>query len=141
MNPSKPVAAVATTVLAGIALAGCTAKEAPNAASGTGARAPITVEASDTDCVLSTATARTGPSTFVVTNNGTKVTEFYVYGKGERVMGEVENISPGLQRKLIVNLTEPGAYTMACKPGMIGDGLPLNPAIGTIPAAVAVFEI
>ena len=35
------------------------------------------------------------PSTFVITNNGTKVTEFYVYGEGERVMGEVENISPG----------------------------------------------
>lgn len=123
MNPSKSVAAVTTTVLAGMALAGCTAKESPNAASGTEARAPITVEASDTDCTLSTATASTGPSTFVVTNNGTKVTEFYVYGQGERVMGEVENISPGLQRKLIVNLTEPGTYKMACKPGMIGDGI------------------
>ena len=31
----------------------------------------------------------------MITNNGNKVTEFYVYGEGERVMGEVENISPG----------------------------------------------
>ena len=38
-------------------------------------------------------------------------------------MGEVENISPGLERKLIVQLTEPGTYQTACKPGMIGDGL------------------
>ena len=63
------------------------------------------------------------PSTFVITNNGTKVTEFYVYGEGERVMGEVENISPGLQRKLIVQLAEPGTYQTACKPGMVGDGI------------------
>jgi iron uptake system component EfeO len=38
-------------------------------------------------------------------------------------MGEVENVSPGLSRKLIVQLTEPGTYTTACKPGMIGDGM------------------
>ena len=63
------------------------------------------------------------PNTFVITNNGTKVTEFYVYGEGERVMGEVENISPGLQRKLIVQLGEPGTYQTACKPGMVGDGI------------------
>lgn len=104
-------------------LAGCTAKEATNTASGTDSRAPITVDASDNDCTLSATQAGTGPSTFVVTNNGTKVTEFYVYGNGDRVMGEVENISPGLQRKLIVNLAEPGTYRTACKPGMIGDGI------------------
>ena len=59
----------------------------------------------------------------MITNNGSKVTEFYVYDEGERVMGEVENISPGLERKLIVQLTQPGTYTTACKPGMIGDGI------------------
>ena len=119
--------AAARALLAGALLigplAGCTAKEATKTASGTDSRTPITVDASDTDCVLSATQASTGPSTFAVTNNGTKVTEFYVYGKGERVMGEVENISPGLQRKLIVNLTEPGTYRTACKPGMIGDGI------------------
>lgn len=117
--------AAALALLAGAALAGCTAKETTTA-SGTDARTPITVEASDTDCALSATQASTGPSTFVVTNNGNKVTEFYVYGKGDRVMGEVENISPGLQRKLIVNLTEPGTYQTACKPGMIGDGIREN---------------
>ncbi|MEV0714183.1 hypothetical protein AB0H87_05875, partial [Asanoa sp. NPDC050611] len=29
-----------------------------------------------------------------VTNKGGKVTEFYVYAAGDRVMGEVENITP-----------------------------------------------
>ena len=30
---------------------------------------------------------------------------------------------PGLQRTLIVQLTQPGTYQTACKPGMIGDGI------------------
>ncbi|MCW2516173.1 MAG: putative periplasmic lipoprotein involved in iron transport [Mycobacterium sp.] len=118
--------AAAAALLTGVSLVGCEAKQAQApAGGGDGAAAPadITVNASDTACELSGTTAVTGPSTFVVTNNGTKVTEFYVYGEGDRVMGEVENVSPGLERKLIVQLTEPGKYQTACKPGMIGDGL------------------
>nr|WP_173008540.1 iron uptake system protein EfeO [Mycolicibacterium sp. P1-18] len=117
-------AAAAAAVLTGISLVGCQAKESQTpASSGANAPAQITVDASDTTCELSGTESATGPSTFVITNNGTKVTEFYVYGAGDRVMGEVENISPGLERKLIVQLTEPGKYQTACKPGMIGDGL------------------
>ena len=86
----------------------------------------IRVDASDTACKLSGTEAKTGPSTFQITNNGSQVTEFYVYGDGDRVLGEVENISPGLQRKLIVQLAEPGTYFTACKPGMIGDGIRAN---------------
>ena len=110
--------------MTGLSLVGCQAKEAETpASSGANAPAQITVNASDTTCELSGTESTTGPSTFVITNNGTKVTEFYVYGEGDRVMGEVENISPGLERKLIVQLSEPGKYQTACKPGMIGDGL------------------
>jgi iron uptake system component EfeO len=119
--------AAAAALLTGISLAGCEAKQSEPSSTGSGdgsaAPAQITVDASDTTCELSGTEGVTGPSTFVITNNGTKVTEFYVYGAGDRVMGEVENISPGLERKLIVQLTEPGKYQTACKPGMIGDGL------------------
>ncbi|MDT5243429.1 MAG: iron uptake system component EfeO [Mycobacterium sp.] len=116
--------AIATAALAGLALTSCQAKEGAAAAEpGKTAPAEITVTASDTACELSGTEASTGPSTFVITNNGNKVTEFYVYSEGERVMGEVENISPGLQRKLIVQLAEPGTYQTACKPGMVGDGI------------------
>ena len=108
-------------------MAGCQAKETEStSAEGSGANAApaqITVEASDNECTLSGTEGATGANTFVITNNGSKVTEFYVYDEGERVMGEVENISPGLERKLIVQLTQPGTYTTACKPGMIGDGI------------------
>jgi iron uptake system component EfeO len=116
--------AVGAAALAAVALSSCQAKEeAKPADPGKSTPADITVTASDTACQLSGTEATTGPSTFVITNNGNKVTEFYVYGEGERVMGEVENISPGLQRKLIVQLSEPGTYQTACKPGMVGDGL------------------
>jgi iron uptake system component EfeO len=131
VNRISPLAArtgiAVAALLAGVPLGGCTAKE-PKAAEGTGttsaaAPAKLTVTATDTTCELSAAKGTTGANTFVITNNGNKVTEFYVYGEGERVMGEVENISPGLQRQLIVQLAEPGTYQTACKPGMIGDGI------------------
>ncbi|PWQ89279.1 peptidase M75, partial [Enterococcus faecium] len=120
-----PSVAVLSAALAAFALAGCQAKDEAPAASEDGGNAPseITVEAADTSCALSVTEGNTGANTFVITNNGSKVTEFYVYGEGERVMGEVENISPGLQRKLIVQLSQPGTYQTACKPGMIGDGI------------------
>lgn len=115
---------VLTAALAVLALSGCQAKEeSARAAEGSEAPAQITVDASDTSCQLSGTAGSTGANTFVITNNGNKVTEFYVYGEGERVMGEVENISPGLQRKLVVQLSQPGTYQTACKPGMIGDGI------------------
>ncbi len=119
-------AAALAAVLAALALTSCQAKEQSSTAeegSGNAAPAEITVEASDDSCELSGTEGRTGANTFVITNNGTKVTEFYVYDEGERVMGEVENVSPGLQRTLIVQLTQPGTYQTACKPGMIGDGI------------------
>jgi iron uptake system component EfeO len=115
--------AAGTALLAALALTSCQAKESESTGDGKGGPAEITVAASDSACELSGTDAGTGPSTFVVTNNGTKVTEFYVYDERERVMGEVENISPGLQRKLIVNLSEPGTYQTSCRPGMIGDGI------------------
>jgi len=115
--------AIVATALAGVAMSACTPKQSADSAGGKGQADAITVNAADNTCELSNTNAKTGPSTFEITNNGSKVTEFYVYGEGDRVMGEVENISPGLKRKLIVQLGEPGTYVTACKPGMIGDGV------------------
>ena len=64
----------------------------------------IVVTATDDSCDVSATTGTTGSSTFQVTNNGSKVTEFYVFAEGDRAMGEVENIGPGLTRQLIVSL-------------------------------------
>ena len=88
-----------------------------------GAPGPITVKAADTACEVSTTTAPAGKISFSINNTGTKTTEFYLYGAGDRIMGEVENIGPGLTRQLIVEVPDGGTYTTACKPGMVGDGI------------------
>jgi iron uptake system component EfeO len=84
---------------------------------------PITVEASDDGCKVARASADAGNITFEVSNKGSKVTEFYLYGDGDRILGEVENIGPGLTRRLIVEVPEAGRFQTACKPGMKGDGI------------------
>ena len=113
----------ATAVGAVLLLAGLTgcADDKPAAGSddGTG---PVAVKATDSECGLSRTDVKSGTSTFAVSNGGSKVTEFYVYAEGDRVMGEVENIGPGLKRDLIVELPT-GKYQAVCKPGMIGDGI------------------
>lgn len=84
-----------------------------------------TIEVTQTDdaCTLSSADLSTGSNTFTVTNNGSKINEFYVLTDGGRVEGEVENIGPGATRKLVVELREPGKYQGLCKPGMVGAGI------------------
>ncbi|OLO99695.1 peptidase M75 [Mycolicibacterium porcinum] len=120
-SPAGLIATVILTGLTGVSMSGCAPK--PSIDEGSPVNNEITVAATDDFCQLSRTTAGIGDSTFVITNNGTLVTEFYVYGAGDRVMGAVENISPGLQRKLTVQLSQPGRYYTACKPGMIGDGI------------------
>ncbi len=56
------------------------------------------MEATDTECKVSRTQAPAGAVEFTVTNKGSKVNEFYIYGEGGRVMGELENITPGLSR-------------------------------------------
>jgi iron uptake system component EfeO len=82
----------------------------------------IPVAASDDACDVETSELAAGTHEFEVTNGGSKITEFYVYAEGDRVMAEVENIAPGLSRPLLVELPA-GEYETACKPGMIGDGI------------------
>ena len=120
MSPHPRTAAgLASLALSAAVLAGCTST-APDAGGGGG---PITVTGTDTACEVSAAQAPAGTITFRVTNAGSKVTEFYLYGTGDRIMGEVENIGPGLSRDLIVEVPDGGPYTTACKPGMSGEGI------------------
>ncbi|NAS27344.1 peptidase M75 [Herbidospora sp. NEAU-GS84] len=113
---------LAAAALALAALTACSAED-PGAAPAAGA-APgkVTVTASDTACEVGVTELAAGTSTFAITNGGSKVTEFYVYAPGDRVMAEVENIVPGLTRELIAELPA-GTYETACKPGMVGKGI------------------
>ncbi|MEO6470522.1 MAG: iron uptake system protein EfeO [Aeromicrobium sp.] len=103
----------ALSILA-LGLSGC--------ASETASKGVLKVTATDSDCALSATSLKAGPTTFKVTNKGSKVTEFYVYGAGDHIVGEVENIGPGLSRTLVVDLAK-GMYKGTCKPGMLGDGI------------------
>ena len=83
----------------------------------------LTVQATDTECRLSATDAPSGNLTFSVTNGGSKVTEFYLLADdGLRIIGEIENIGPGLSRDLVLR-AGPGEYFTACKPGMVGEGI------------------
>jgi len=105
-----------------VVLAGCSDDGSAGGGAAGADEAPIAVAADDDSCEVDVTELPAGTHTFSVTNNGSQVTEFYVYAAGDRVMGEVENIAPGLTRELIVELAA-GDYETACKPGMIGDGI------------------
>ncbi len=108
----------ATTTASGPATA-----SAAGSATGSARASGIEVKATDDACTLSATTAPVGTVTFQVRNAGSKVNEFYVYGPGDRILGEVEDVSPGLSRELKVEVTEAGTITTACKPAMTGDGI------------------
>ncbi len=99
-------------------LAGCT-----STASTTGDAGSIAVTSTDDACDVAVTEAPSGVLQFSVTNSGSQVTEFYLLAEdGLQVLGEVENIGPGLARDLVLQAA-PGTYTVACKPGMTGDGI------------------
>jgi iron uptake system component EfeO len=83
---------------------------------------PVTVKAGDTTCEVSATSLDSGRHTFSVENTAGKVSEVYVYGAGDQVIGEVENIGPAATRDLVVDLPA-GKYQVACKPGMVGSGI------------------
>ena len=113
---------LAALVLAPLALTGCTTndKAGSSATPGSGA---LSVSATDTECTVSSATTGSGNVVFTVKNDGSKVNEFYLLASdGLRIVGEVENIGPGLTRDLVLRAA-PGKYFTVCKPGMVGEGI------------------
>jgi iron uptake system component EfeO len=117
MRPARALIALTALVCAGGLLASCS-----TGASGGGNTRGIAVTASDTGCRVATTSLDAGTHTFDIRNTGTEVTEFYVFAPGDKVVGEVENIGPGVTRPLLVELSA-GTYEAACKPGMTGDGI------------------
>lgn len=104
-------------------LAACTENTDGASADGGGDARSLSVNSSADACKLSATEAPAGTLTFAVTNTGDQVTEFYLLGEdGLRIVAEVENIGPNLDRSLTVNAPA-GEYVTACKPGMTGDGI------------------
>jgi iron uptake system component EfeO len=105
---------VLAVLLAAVACGGSTAGSGVHAA---------TVTATDTECQVSPTTLPAGRHSLSVTNKGNKTTEVYVYGAGDSIAGEAEDIGPGTTHSLSVKLSAGSSYQVACKPGQTGNGI------------------
>ncbi|SEI43674.1 iron uptake system component EfeO [Arthrobacter sp. yr096] len=115
----RTLAVIGAAAAVPLVLSGCTDNTKTTGATD----GPIQVSSTANECKVSTSTAPSGNLTFNVKNEGTEVTEFYLLAEdGLRIIGEVENIGPGITRNLVVTAPA-GKYNTACKPGMQGEGI------------------
>jgi FTR1 family protein len=76
----------------------------------------VAIKLTDAGCEPASLKLGAGPTEFKVTNAGTgRVSEFEVLS-GARILGEKENLVPGLSGSFTINL-KPGEYSMACPGG------------------------
>lgn len=111
------VVTAAATAAALAAVTGCTEK----GSSGSADRV-INVTATDDKCEVSKKEFPAGHVELAIENKGSKVTEVYVLFPDDRIVTERENIGPGTKQKVTAEV-KAGDYTIACKPGMKGDGI------------------
>ncbi|SDT82825.1 iron uptake system component EfeO [Streptomyces sp. TLI_053] len=110
-------ATLLTLAVATAALAGCSQKKDDKAAADA-----VKVNATDTACEVSRTTFPAGHVSIDIANKGSKVTEVYVYAAGDKIVTERENIGPGTKATITAEI-KAGSYEVACKPGMVGDGI------------------
>jgi iron uptake system component EfeO len=117
MRPARtPVVAAISALTTITAVAGCAEK---SDAKDSGA---IQVTATDHKCDVSKTSFPAGHVKLAVKNEGSKVTEVYVYAPGDRIVTERENIGPGTSSTINAEI-KTGSYEIACKPGMRGHGI------------------
>ncbi len=73
----------------------------------------VVVKASDTACTAAATTFDPGPLTFSISNSGSHPAGVAVYGAGDRVIGEVDDIGPSASKRLTLSL-KAGAYDIVC---------------------------
>ena len=119
----RPLAIAGWVVIAGLA-AGCSSGgAAPTQAGGSGGAVvplpsvrQVHVSISDAGCSPQQLQLSAGPTTFVVTNRGSANVLEYEINQSDRVLGEVENVIPGIDRTFTLNL-KPGTYQLSCPGG------------------------
>lgn len=82
----------------------------------------VAVSGTNDECIPETNRIPAGKVTFEFTNKADDVNELYVLTSDGGVVGEVENVTTGTSRQLNADL-KAGTYELACKPGMVGDGI------------------
>jgi iron uptake system component EfeO len=106
------VSAPATLLLVALVAAGCGggAKQADS----TGAKR-VAVSLTDAGCPATLSLAA-GPTTFVVTNDGADAVSEFEILDGDTILGEVENLAPGLSGEFSLTL-DAGTYVTYCPGG------------------------
>ncbi|WP_406203653.1 MULTISPECIES: iron uptake system protein EfeO [unclassified Streptomyces] len=118
MRPARlSVVTAAATVAALTAVTGCTEK-----GSAAGDDRVVSVTATDDKCEVSKKEFPAGHVELAIENKGSKVTEVYILFPDDRIVTERENIGPGTKQTVTAEV-KAGDYTIACKPGMKGDGI------------------
>jgi iron uptake system component EfeO len=134
----------APCVAAGLALAGCGGSSSGTGGGGDseqGSAGGRTVEVKLVDAGCDPAELRlpAGPVTFQVSNDGADAISEFEILDGDHILGEVENVPPGLSGHFSLTL-KPGRFTMYCPGGTRAERGPLvvsGKASGTSTAAAA----
>jgi FTR1 family protein len=109
---TAPIAGILLLVLGLGACGGDEGGAVKSAGAVAGART-VAVQISDEGCLPATLKLAAGPTNFKVTAKGSgKATEYEIV-KGDRILGERENLTPGLDATFSLNL-DPGEYESYC---------------------------
>ncbi len=118
--PATAAVGVAMVVLAVVGFAACGSDDSSSGSTKSGSKT-VNVKLVDEGCDPASLTVAAGPTTFAVSNDSADaVTEFEIL-EGKGILGEVENIPPGLEKSFSITL-EPGSYTTYCPGGSKNDG-------------------
>jgi iron uptake system component EfeO len=111
----KAIATSVSAVICVLLLAGC-GKGTDAESTATGSAQTVAISLTSAGCQPSDLTIHAGPTKFNVTNqDAAAVTEFEVLD-GSKILGEVENLTPGLSGSFSLNI-KAGEYTTACPNG------------------------
>jgi iron uptake system component EfeO len=116
----KPAVVVATVVASALLLSACgssssskSSSAGSSAAGGASTSRTVAITITSDGCVPPATSYGSGPLTFNITNkNATAVSELELLS-GERIVGEKENLPPGLSGTFALSL-DPGTYTIYC---------------------------
>lgn len=107
--------ALLPALMVGFGLAGCGGGSGPRASS-------LKFTLTDQGCLPEQASVHAGPVTISVTNGGsTLVTELELQNKSGIIIGERENVLPGISGSFSLDL-QPGDYVLNCPDGNLSQG-------------------
>ncbi len=108
--------AVVAIAIAALTLSACGSSGSGSDAASSGDTQQAAIKLVDAGCSPAKLTVDAGRTTFTISNAGTdKVSEMEVLD-GARILGEKENLVPGLSGSFTLNL-RPGHYTLSCPGG------------------------